>query len=212
MPQITDLKLQRNRRVANVFVDNQFVTGLDLETIAKQGIKIGLDISQTDLKKIIQKSASEKLLNYALNFLSYRPRSEKEIRTYLSNKVKTGKILRVGETIIDNTIDKLKKDRIIDDVDFAKWWIEQRMKFRPKGKLLLSQELFIKGIDKEIIQNALSQIDEQEAARAIVQKKKKMIKTQKYQVAKKKLIGLLYRRGFTWEVIKNVVDETVPKK
>lgn len=211
MPQVTLIKLQKNRKIANIFIDNRFATSLDLVTIKKLHLKEGMDISKRDLRKLITESAFEKLFSYAYRFLSYRPRSEKEVTNYLKTKVKLKKV-SASSTTIERIIEKLKGQGMIDDRKFAKWWIEQRLRFRQKGARFIRSELRFKGIDSEIIQEFLSDIDEKKAAKKLLKKKKKLFKSEDLKIMRNKIINFLQRRGFSWETIRFVVDENLTKK
>ena len=80
----------------------------------------------------------------AVQFLANRPRSVAEIRRHLRGK-------RYDDEAIDGAIDKLRAQRYVDDLDFAKYWVEQRSRFRPKGDRALVSELSSKGVARETI-------------------------------------------------------------
>lgn len=143
---------------------------------------------------------TETILNKAFKFLSYRPRSEKEVIDYLRRK-------KFTETAISQTVEKLAKQNFINDEDFAKWWIEQRQNYKPKGKFAIKKELTEKGIKKEIVDKLFdSSYSEYETAKALFEKKKdKFAKLPKDEFFKKASAFLL-RRGFGWETIKKVLD------
>lgn len=208
MPKITKLKFQKNGRIVNLYVDDQFLVGLDVLTITKLGLKPNSYISNTRLDSLLIKSQSEKLINKAINYLSYRPRSEKEIRFYLIKQTKSiAKDKR--DKLISLVIKKLIKKKLVDDYEFANWWVKQRQTFRPKSKRIISLELRQKGLDSSTIQTAVSEIDELAAARLVATKKQKVLTLLDQRTAKAKLIGFLQRRGFTWEIIKSTVDEFI---
>ena len=151
----------------------------------------------------------EKLYDKALRFLSFRPRSEKEIIDYLSKKTKKALPVARQEKIKDKVLFKLKKQNLINDNEFADWWIDQRMSLRPKGKIALEKELLQKGISRQIIENKLSAISNQQLiilARKLIKKKLKLYKNLAYLKRKKKLSSFLARRGFDWQTINLVMD------
>lgn len=152
----------------------------------------------------------EKYLNSALRFLSFRPRSEKEIRDKLIGK-------KAPQEIIERVITSLKDHKFLNDEDFARWFIEQRLRFRPKGLRIIKLELKQKGIDSEIIESAISNLstddeggvpsNDLESAKKLVEKKiSKYIGLEK-QVIYQKLGAFLARRGFNWDTIKKSIDE-----
>ena len=193
----------------NVYVDEKYVAGIDINDVVKLGIYNGQEISQDELKKIIGESEFGKLFNSALNFLSYRPRSEWEIRHKLKFKTEDGQL-------IETVIDKLKKIGQVNDVDFAKWYIDQRQTFKPMGRRAVKYELIKKGLINKTINDTLSeqegQIGDKELAERVAEKfvgrlRKIDYNQENIPKTKNKLQRLLASRGFDWEVI----DETVEK-
>lgn len=207
MPQISKLKAQKNRQRVNIYLDGKYATSLDLITVTKLGLKVGMTVSQTKLHKLISAHQFQKLFRLVTNFLSYRPRSEKEIKTYLQRKWRAETTKEQHRKNIEKIIVKLKQQKLVNDQEFANWWINQRQEFRPRGKRLLKLELRQKGIDIQLIEKALTKYDEFAAALRVTKKQMKSLKKLESLKAKQKLKNLLFRRGFNWEVIQRVVDE-----
>lgn len=208
MPSITKLKIQRNKQRVNLYLDGKFAFGLSLDKVIKKGLAVGQNLTQQQIEKLFFSGQLEKLYHKTLNFLSYRPRSEKEVKDYLKKHLPQ----ELRKKVEDKILTKLKKQKLIDDYKFSLWWIEQRLTFRPKGKRLLKSELFKKGISREIIDETLSTIDEQKLknlAKEMLKKKIKRSKNISKLELKKKLFSYLARRGFDFDVIKNVIDETL---
>lgn len=153
----------------------------------------------------------EKFYNKALRFLSFRPRSEKEVRDNLSRKFRKAKSeLSEINLIIDKVINKLKGQKFLNDEEFAKWWIEQRQTYKPRALWLVKSELKQKGIDLDKIQN--SEINIQEdliQAKKLVEKKIKKFKNLPKQEIYNKLGRILAQKGFNWEVIKKSIDDSL---
>lgn len=148
-----------------------------------------------------------KLLERVLKFLSIRPRSRQEILNYLRKKIPQDEVLR------EKVLKEAESLDLIDDRDFAVWWVEQRMTFRPKGKRALFFELKQKGLEKNLIEEVLNEkIDELSLAKPLAEKKWLSLKKLPPMVGQQKLVGFLSRRGFSWEVIKKVLDRVGKKK
>lgn len=146
----------------------------------------------------------EKFYNKALRFLSYRPRSEKEIRDKLISK-------KASEKIIKEIIAKLREQKFIDDEEFVKWWIEQRSGLKPQGIRLTELELRKKGIDKELIDRLIHNSEfiiqnDLEQAKRLVEKKLPRYKSLSRQELYQKLSRFLSSKGFDWETIKKAID------
>lgn len=153
----------------------------------------------------------QKVKDYAIKLISFRPRSAKELLSKLSKySLKKG----FGDEIPHNILKDLESKGYINDLDFAKWWISQRRQFRPKGEYLLKLELREKGIGKEIIDKIFSEtgiVDDLDSALKIAGKKLVMWAKLPYQNARIKLSNLLLRRGFSWDIIYKVIDYTLKK-
>jgi len=152
----------------------------------------------------------EKYLNSALRYLSFRPRSEKEVVDKLKEK-------KAPSEIIDRIVLQLKDHKFLNDEDFARWFIEQRLRFKPKGIRIIKMELKQKGINQEIIDEAIANLssDEEsevpssdlESARKLVEKKLPKYRDLDKQIIYQKLGSFLARRGFNWDVIKKSIDD-----
>lgn len=148
----------------------------------------------------------EKYYNRALRYLSYRPRSEKEIREKLIRTRSRKKVEKVDK-VIDQIINKLKEQNLLNDEEFARWWIEQRTVFRPKGIRLIRMELKQKGISDEMIEFPIS--NEVDMAKKLIQKRIDRYKSLPRQEIYTKLCQFLARRGFDFDVIKKSIDEVL---
>lgn len=128
-----------------------------------------------------------------IRYLASRARSVHEIRLYLEKK-------GFDEQVIQNTIAKLENDNLLNDPEFASMFVEQRERFRPKSKFALAFELRKKGIDAEIIDSCVMDIDEHASALSAVQHKLKLWHGYDDERLKKKIMNYLRNRGFSYEV------------
>ena len=142
----------------------------------------------------------------AVQFLGNRPRSVAEIRRHLRGK-------RYEDEDIDGAIDKLRAQRYVDDLDFAKYWVEQRSRFRPKGDRALVSELTSKGVSRETINTALGEMPaESEADRARRAIARSLSRWQALDAPerKRKIHAFLATRGFSYDVIDDVIRDAGP--
>ena len=109
MPLITAIQLQKNGKFANLFIDGQFRLGIDLLTVTKEKLKVGKEISNQKINMLLVDSIQTKMLNACLNFLSFRPRSEKEMRIYLDKKAKKYTSIINQKPLVEEIINKLNK-------------------------------------------------------------------------------------------------------
>lgn len=180
--------LQHRPNYVKVFVDGKLVGILGLDDVAKLGLNQAQEISSEQLNKIVNQSRFAHTLNAALHFLSFRPRSEWEVRQYLRRKCKD-----VAEETVDEEqiIQKLKDLELINDEKFAQWWVEQRSTFRPKGQRAINTELARKGVKVRIT------VKETVLAEKLLAKRVFSSKEQAYRY--------LLNRGFSLESIKSVI-------
>lgn len=157
----------------------------------------------------------QKFYDRALRFLSYRPRSEKEIVDYLK-RPRGRKKEKVDEKVIAKILNKLKEHNFVNDEEFARWWVEQRTGAKPKGFRLIKIELQQKGIDKETIEKILGEYDTKilgaDGARRLLVKALPRYKKLPRLALQQKLSQFLLRRGFEWDTVKGAIDEIVEKE
>ncbi len=149
----------------------------------------------------------QKYLESAVHFLSYRARSEKEVRDNLTKK-------KAAPEMVERVISWLKEQRFLNDADFARQWVESRARSKPKSMRLIKMELRQKGVSQEIIEAVVSDPETQvgsdrDRARKIAQKKYSKYKDLPRQEIYQKLGGVLARNGFDWETIKSSIDEVL---
>lgn len=200
MPRITSIKPQKNQKRVNIYLDGKFGFGLDLENFLKLGLKVGEELSEDEIEKIIKKAEFQKTLDKLLKFASLRPRSQKEIRDWFRRK-------KVYPGLRKELTTKLKKLDLVDDEKFAAWWVGQRTTFKPRGYLALIYELRLKGIDKKVVEKVLEEINLDEEKVALNLLKNKMYKWEKLsgREAREKMASFLSRKGFSWEIIEKVL-------
>jgi len=155
---------------------------------------------------------NQKALDKALFFILRRPHSEQELKQKLDKKF--------SEESITFAFIRLKEYGYLDDMEFAKAWIRERKKLRPKGKKALYFELLKKGVDKEIIETELSKIEESDEcmeAENLLENKfskyleKKMNYQEKMEL-KAKIYSFLASRGYSYNVVKEAIRNKLDLK
>jgi len=144
----------------------------------------------------------ERLVNAAIRFVSFRPRSEKELRDFLSKKLTKWKV--TGPVLLDKVIARMEDLNYVDDVKFAQWWVDQRTTFKPKGNRYIQMELKAKGVPEAIIASSLVSRGSQNllaAAKQAIAKKEAVWAKLSSLERKKKLYQYLGSRGFDTNTI-----------
>lgn len=151
------------------------------------------------------KNNFQNLLDKTYRFLSFRPRSEWEVRRYLQKKTKEGE----GEQI-EAVVENLKSLDLLDDRRFCLWWRDQRIQFKPRSRLFLKYELKKLGVDEEVINEALTSLkhpNDFDTALSLGAGKLSRLEGLDEAVFQKKMAGILARGGFGWTVIKPAVEK-----
>lgn len=200
---VTKIEVQkRNPRRRSVFIDGKFAFGLDEEVLYKFGLKKGDSLTEKQIEEITEEERKKEAKDVALKFLSFRRRTEKQVREKLKKK-------EFDEKTIEATIDKLKEFDLINDFEFAFSWVKDRLALKPRGKKLLKQELWKKGIRKDIIERVTEELcqDEDKSALELVEKIKKRYKNLEPKVARRRMYNLLLRRGFSYEISRQALAQ-----
>lgn len=188
----------------SVFLDGVFAFGLTRLLAAEQGLAVGEELSEERVAALRELERQQQALEAAFRLLTRRPRSEREIRERLERH-------GFSPPVIATVIEKLAAWRYVDDEAFARYWIEQREANRPRGRRLLAQELRLKGVDREVIQEAIAEadVDEIAAARQLAKAKLPRYRQLDPQVRWRRLGTYLMRKGFSYETVRAVLQEVL---
>ncbi len=201
MRKITALEVQkRNPQRVSVYLDDQFAFGLsDVEALS---LRVGQCLSEAEIAELEQRDATERATGQAMNLLSYRPRSTAEVRRRLGARGCT------SETIVQ-AVDRLSRAELLDDRAFARYWVENRLQFNPRGVAVLRQELRQKGIDDAVIEGVLTDVDEEATAAQAAAAAVHRLRGLDAATFRRKLQNYLGRRGFAYDIIAPVVERVL---
>ena len=153
-----------------------------------------------------QDSQLKKARDYAHLLLKFRPRSVDEVRKKL---MKRG----FSDYIIYDVVEDFRRHGLLDDIKFAKMWVQDRLNLKPMGSLRLRLELKAKGLVEadidDAIREAAKDTDEYELAKPIAAKRLRLMGGIDKLKRKKRVWDFLMRRGFTYDVVDKVVKEAV---
>jgi regulatory protein len=201
MPQISDIKPQAKKPgYYNIFVDGKFALALSELDLVTNQLKVGQQLSQPELSDLHKSYTSSKCYNFALRYLAVRPRSIKEMRSYLSRK-------QFMEDDIDSAVSTLEKSNYLNDSDFARLWVENRMRLNPKSASVLRAELIKKGIPKDTIDSVISEVSLDDQLSGLLEIIESKSHQSRYQ-DKQKLIEYLARKGYSYGLIKEALEST----
>ncbi len=194
---ITALRARRSRggRV-EVQIDGQRAFDLPLPLAA--GLAVGQRLAEQEVEALRQRAEEEAAYQRALKRVSWRPRSEEEVRRALARH-------GVAVPVQDVVLQRLREAGLLDDRRFAQAWVENQQTFRPRSRRALRRELAAKGVPREIAEAALAGLDEEAAALEAAAKAARRLRGLPAEAFRRRLGAALARRGFDSDVIHSVV-------
>jgi regulatory protein len=202
---ITDIKRQKRRKNrVSIFLDGKYTFSLDYDTVTRANLYTGDEITEEDKNKLIDKDAFSRARDYAYYFLSYRDRSEYEIKKRLLER-------EFPPAVVNEVLGLLRNQGIVDDRSFVNKWVDNVILSRPMGRMRVTHELRLKRVRDDIIDEVchekLDLDKEAELARKAADKKMKVLKNYAHDVARRRLNTFLVNLGFDFEVIRDLIKE-----
>ena len=193
---ITKLEVQKNdKNRVNLYVDDEFYSGIPAELVYLEHLKTGLEIDEKDLKKIIFENEKSKAMSRVTKYIGSSLKTQKQIRDYLRKK-------EYSDDTIEFVMSKLVEYNYIDDKKYAQAYV---LTYGKKyGKLKLISQLKIKGVSEEIIECVLedNKVDSIESVASKYLKNKVM----SYEVSQK-LFRFLYSSGYESDEINSYINK-----
>ena len=179
-----------------VSLENMPDFNLQAEIVALEKLKVGQELSSERIEALKKRDLSQRCYHAATHFLSFRPRSENELRERLSKR-------GFDSVSIQKTISRLKEQGLLDDQAFARFWVENRARLNPRSRWLIGRELKQKGISDKAIYHAVDILDDSETAYRVASTRAYRLAGADYQTFRLRLGQYLKRRGFGYGVIKD---------
>jgi regulatory protein len=203
--EITSIKpTQRNPRRVTVRVGRKAVATLAHSKAVELGLHVGQVWDDALAERVGHAAVFDKALQQALNRLNRRAMSRHDLDYKL-------KKLDYGQAVREQVLDRLTEMRFLDDEAYARALIDATMRRKPAGPQLLRQKLYQKGIDRSLIERLVGEAtDAQDLAPGAVELARKKLRTMQrldLQTRKRRLYGLLARRGFNPDTISSVMAE-----
>lgn len=193
---ITSIAAQvKNPDRVSIGVDGKYSFSLEISQLVELGIKIGIEVTESDLERYKKASDYGKLYYNALVYSMSRPHSVREVELYLRKKSQ-------DPEMITGVIEKLIDKRYVNDDNFARWWVENRMLKKGVSTRRLKQELLNKGVSSESITSAIESVDRDEKEEIM-----KMLKRKINKYEPEKLKAYLMRQGFRYSDIVEAFED-----
>lgn len=185
----------RNKNRVNVSVDGKYRFSLNIEQVIDLGLKSGQELSDGDITRYERESDFGKMYGRALEYCFLRPRAKREVSDYLRRK-------KIDDEVAGRVLSRLIEKRYLDDENFARFWVENRMLKKGISKKRLVMELKQKGLEQSIIENTLALSDRSDDDEIL-----KIIAKKRAKYDDEKLIAYLMRQGFSYSDSKGKLAE-----
>jgi len=199
MKKVTAVRSGKRGKRVNVYLNDKFAFSLEAEVAVKEGLRTEQALSEDEIESLKKADLFQRCLNAAFNFLSYRPRSESELRQRLNRR-------GFDSDNVAAVLTRLKEQGLVDDLAFAQFWKDNRESFRPRSQWLTRLELRQKGVAEEIIERVAAQVDDEASAYRAATAKARRLSTADYDGFRRRLSEYLKRRGFGYSLIKPTVE------
>ena len=214
----------------HVFIDGNHALSVSLDVAASERLTVGQPCPPERLERLHAAQEEQRVYEAALNFLSYRPRSAREVEMRLRKKQYTPEQIEVAMT-------KLRKRGLVDDREFSRFWINNRQSFSPRGPRLLRSELRQKGVPQDVVDEMLAEYKDEQAERAeqdaeiaaergltdneptpgsdeatalaLARKRMRLLSTLDPFTQKRRLSAFLARRGYGYDTIGPVLQRVL---
>lgn len=198
---ITNITSQKDPERVNIFIDNRFAFGLFLRTKEELGLKKGMELDEGLLESIRSKDELQDAKSKAYQYLSFRQRTKRELEDYLLKK-------EFNRNTVETVIEVLKEAGYVDDLDFARTFVRDKTSYKNFGPYRIRNELVLKGISKELIDQALEEEYHEELEELVdmVKSRYSSILHDKSDKRFRRIGGFLQRKGHSYDTIRKVLD------
>lgn len=194
---------QRHPDRYNIALDGRFALGLDGVLVVAEGLCVGLELSAADVERLAGREEERRLLDAAVRFLAPRPRSRAEVRRRLLAPRPNRPIpSREG---VERILDRLEQMELLNDRDFADFWVENRERFSPRSARALGQELRQKGVARETAEQVSDPERDADRALAAARQRLHTLRGLEYEAFRTRLGQFLLRRGFSYGIARETV-------
>ncbi len=182
----------------HVLVDGEYYFTVDRNYFALMGIYQGKEVDREELALLGQQADKRRAYNCAVGYLSRRDHSAKELLLKLRQKG--------YKESAEYAVEKLQKEGYVDDERFARMYVRELISIKKYGKRRVEQELYRKGVNREIISLVLEETDfDEDELYALI--KRKYFRHLSDEKGIKKTVAALMRMGYSFSGIKSALNK-----
>lgn len=200
---------KNNPSRCSIFLDGNFAFGCSMDLVLQYGLRKGAVINGDVRANLLAQEAQMQLKQKALAYATYKPRTAEQVRK---------KMVEKGYTPEESAyaVQFLEEFGYINDAEFARAFIRDYLQRKPAGRQKLAEELRKRGVQKFDAEDALAEMfphhDTTELARRAAEKKLRSLASRPQEKQKSALVQYLQRQGFSWDIIRVVLDEWESKE
>jgi regulatory protein len=201
---ITRLERQKkNPSRINVYLNGEYAFSIHEDVLIKYRLNKGHELDADGMKELLEAEEKNRASQYGLRYISHRPRTVEEVRQHLRQK-------GFPDEAVEEVVQNFVAYRYLDDKAYASQWVEERMRLKPRGRHLLRQELQMRGIDADFIEEALEQVEQEAELAACLTLARKKTSRQSFATfteMRNKVGPFLQRRGFPHDIIAKTLEK-----
>lgn len=202
---VTRMAVQKkNADRVSVYLDGTYAFGLYQDVLVQHGLRKGQHLSVAEQEAMLADDARFRAKAVAIAYLAHRARTREEVRRKLAG-------LGVPEDTTEATVADLEAKGYLDDAAYARQYAESRARTSGYGPQRIRQELMRRGVERTLIDDVLrDELDEDDvraSAREQAEKRwQSLAREPDPHKRRRKLSDFLVRRGFSYDVVREVVD------
>ena len=187
----------------HISIDGTYAFSLDGGSVIAESLIPGLELTEADVRRLRVLAEESRLMDAALSFLTVRPRSRAEVRRRLLQPRRNRAV--PSAEAVDRVLDTLAEKHLLDDREFADYWVEQRERFSPRSSYALAQELRQRGVDRDTTDAVVDAERDSQRALDAARQRLRAITGADYETFRAKLTAFLQRRGFNYSIARETV-------
>lgn len=188
----------RRKGLSQLYIDGECAMKLDTETLILNGISAGCELTDEELYELVKKSEARRASEKALYLLEHRSHSKKELSDKIARVTSKEAALAAAQHMEDIGL--------VNDGDFARMYARELFERKKYGAARVKQELYLKGIDRDIIDEVIEEYDGDpvEKIRAVLQRKYPGFNED--EKVKRRAVAALQRMGYRFSEIREVMN------
>lgn len=194
---------QKQKKRYHIDVDDTFAFSVHEDILIKYNLFKGTEVDAAFYQEIILAEEQHMAYLTAIRYLGFRPRTSSQLHSYLLEK-------GFPKEIADDVCRRCKEQKYLDDQAFARQWVDERLRLKPRSSYMLRMELQQRGVEKAVVEEAVSAVsrdDELAAARSLVEKKTRRLQGPPNPDEERRLLSMLMRKGFSHSIIQQIKGE-----